>query len=162
MIKYGKLDRLRYETRPTGKMRKLRWRAKLALGLMWRTAIRTAVWYGGVNWVGSNSRQVRSGLVCVGRRNATAGRTPTHNAVVAPTQFTPPRQTRHDCRACLSTAAVTQARPGRQQRLAARPTHCRTGGMKLPCRKPAQFSYFHRTPTCDTYETNRHRAIAVA
>ena len=48
---------------------------------------------------------------CVGRRSATAGRTPTQNAHVGPTQFTPLHQTRQDCRACLSTAAATtQAR----------------------------------------------------
>jgi len=31
---------------------------------------------------------------CVGRRSATAGRTPTQNALVRLTQFTPPHQTR--------------------------------------------------------------------
>jgi len=35
-------------------------------------------------------------LVCVGRRSATAGRTPTQNALVRPTQFTPPHQTRQE------------------------------------------------------------------
>ena len=30
---------------------------------------------------------------CVGRRNATAGRTPTQNALVGPTEFTPPDAT---------------------------------------------------------------------
>jgi len=49
-----------------------------------------------------------------GTVGATAGRTPTQNALagrsVGPIQFTPPHQTRQDCRACLSTAAAaTQA-----------------------------------------------------
>jgi len=36
---------------------------------------------------------VRSVSECVGRRSATAGRTPTQNALVGPTQFTPPGTT---------------------------------------------------------------------
>jgi len=44
-----------------------------------------------------------------GTAGATAGRTPTQNALVeqvGPTQFTPPHQTRQDCCACLSIAAA--------------------------------------------------------
>jgi len=47
---------------------------------------------------------------CVRRRNATAGRTRTQNALVGPTQFATTDTTRLDRRACLSTAAATQAR----------------------------------------------------
>ena len=41
-----------------------------------------------------SARQVRSASERVGRRSATAGRTPTHDALVGPTQFPPP-DTRH-------------------------------------------------------------------
>ena len=45
---------------------------------------------------------------CVRQRCATAGRTPTQNALVRG-QFTPSHQTRQDRRACQSTATATQA-----------------------------------------------------
>jgi len=58
------------------------------------------VWCGGVNWVGPTAGQVRSASECVGRRSATAGRTPTPYTLVGPTRFTPPgtTQTGPSCR----------------------------------------------------------------
>jgi len=39
---------------------------------------------------------------CVGRRSATAGRTPTQNALVGPTEFTPPDTTERTVSSCVA------------------------------------------------------------
>ena len=71
------------------------------------------VWCGGVNWVGPTVRHGRSvsGLC----RSMSGGAVRPPDALRRTThlsggQFTPPYQTRQDCRACQSTAAATQAR----------------------------------------------------
>ena len=77
---------------------------------------------------------VRSAPECVRRSHCAARHTPTQNAPVWLSQFTPPHQTRQDCRACLSTAAAaTQAR---QAATPSRPTAhtsclCRVGVMSV-------------------------------
>ena len=88
-----------------------------------QTGLFCRVWCGGVNWVGPTAGQVRSvsGLC----RSVSGGAVRPPDALRRRThlsggQFTPPHQTRQDHRACLSTAAATQA-AGRQLRLAARP-----------------------------------------
>ena len=77
-----------------------------------QTGLFCRVWCGGVNWVGPTARQVRS-VLC---RSVSGGAVRPPDALRRRThlpggQFTPPHQTRQDCRACLSTAAAaTQAR----------------------------------------------------
>jgi len=66
--------------------------------------------------------QRRSVSGSAGTAGATAGRTPTQNALVGPPQFTPP----HHCRACLSTAAAaTQARQAATPSRVVRHANCK-------------------------------------
>jgi len=75
-----------------------------------QTGLFCRVWCGDVN-----SESARQPDRCVQCRSVSGGAVRPLDALRRRThlsggQFTPPHQTRQDCRACLSTAAVTQAR----------------------------------------------------